>query len=96
MANQTKSTRRTASAQKSGTGLKAFIMAASVAMTIGGWGILAAGQAQNALAAPQSQAFVQPASPTTQTGSLATNSIQFQPAAPFARPLAIARTRSSR
>jgi hypothetical protein len=96
MANQTNSTRRPASAQKSGTGLKALIMAASVAMTIGGWGILAASQAQNPLAAPQSQAFVQPASPTTQTGSRATNSIQFQPAAPFARPLAIARTRSSR
>ena len=99
MANQTNSTRRPASAQKSGTGLKALIMAASVGITLGGWGILAAGQTQDAnAAAPQSQAYVQTGSPTTQTGSRGSNSSTFQgqSAAPLVQPRAITRTRSSR
>ncbi len=99
MPNQTNSTRRTAPAKKSGTGLKALIMAASVGITLGGWGILAASQAQNALAATsQSQAFVQSANATTQTGSSANNSSTFQSqsAAPLVQPRAITRTRSSR
>jgi hypothetical protein len=99
MANQTNSTRRTAPAKKSATGIKALIMAASVGMTLGGWGILAASQAQTALAsAPQSQAFVQSASPSTQTRLGANNSstILGQAVAPSTQPRAIARTRSSR
>jgi hypothetical protein len=88
MANQTNSTRRAAPAKKSATGIKVLIMAASVGMTLGGWGILAASQAQTALAsAPQSQAFVQSTSPST---------IQGQAVAPSTQPRAIARTRSSR
>ena len=99
MPNQTNSTRRAAPAKKSGTGLKALIMAASVGITLGGWGILAASQAQNALAAaPQSQAFAQSANTTTQTRSSANNSTTFQSqsAAPLVQPRAITRTRSSR
>jgi hypothetical protein len=99
MPNQMNSTRRTAPAKKSGTGLKALIMAASVGITLGGWGVLAAGQAQNALAAaPQSQAFVQSDNSTAQTRS-STNPLstfQSQPAAPLVQPRAITRTRSSR
>ncbi len=88
MPNQTNSTKRAAPAKKSGVGLKALIMAASVGITLGGWGVLAASQAQNALAAaPQSQAVVQPANSAT---------FQGQSSAPLARPLAITRTRSSR
>lgn len=97
MANQSHSTRRPASAQKSATGLKALIMAASVALTLGGWGVLAANQTQDALAsAPQS--FTQPANPTNQTRSRANNSSTFQnqTVAPLTQPRAIARTRSSR
>lgn len=99
MANQTNSTRRPASAQKSATGLKALIMAASVALTLGGWGILAANQTQDALAsAPQSQAFVQPVNPTNQTRSRTNNSSTFQSqtSTPLTQPRAITRTRSSR
>jgi len=70
MANQTNSTRRTASAKKSGTGLKALIMAASVALTLGGWGILAATQAQDAVASvPPASVSAQPANSTDQTQS---------------------------
>jgi hypothetical protein len=99
MANQTNSIKRAAPAKKSGTGLKALIMAASVGITLGGWGILAASQAQNALAATsQSQALVQSTNSTTQTRSSANNSstLQSQPAAPLVQPRAITRTRSSR
>jgi hypothetical protein len=94
MPNQTNSTKRMVSAKKSGVGLKALIMAASVGITLGGWGILAANQAQNALAAaPQSQAFVQSANSTTLTLSSANTSTTFQ--SQF-QPRAITRTRSSR
>ena len=99
MANQTNSTKRGAPAKKSGAGLKALIMAASVGITLGGWGVLAASQAQNALAAtPQSQAFVQSANSTTRTRSSENNSSTFQSqsAASLVQPRAITRTRSSR
>jgi hypothetical protein len=99
MPNQTNSTRRAAPAKKSGVGLKALIMAASVGITLGGWGVLAASQAQNALAAaPQSQAFVQSANSTTGTRSSANgaSTFQSQSSAPLVQPRAITRTRSSR
>ena len=99
MANQMNSTRRAAPAKKSTTGIKVLIMAASVGMTLGGWGILAASQAQTALAsAPQSQAFVQSTSPSTQTQLRGNNpsTIQDQAVVPSTQPRAIARTRSSR
>jgi len=94
MSSQTNSTRRTVPAKKSGTGLKALIMAASVGITLGGWGILAASQAQNALAATsQSQAFVPTTNSTAQTFSSANSSPTFQGQL---QPRAITRTRSSR
>lgn len=98
MTNQTNSIKRTSSAQKSGTGIKALIMAASLAATIGGWGILAIGQVNDTVVAmQQSPALVQPANPATQNSVRITNSTALrQVTAPLAQPFPIARTRSSR
>jgi hypothetical protein len=97
MTRQMNSTRRPTSAPRSAAGLKALIMAASVALTLGGWGILAANQTQDALAsAPQSQAFVQPVNPTNATRTNNSSTLQGQTTAPLSQPRAIARTRSSR
>lgn len=93
MYNQTDSTKRTARPNKRGAGIKALIMAASLAMTIGGWGILAVGQAGNALAAGQ------PATNSTSqnsTRSVSSTSSVSQSTASISRPNAVARTRSSR
>lgn len=100
MVNQTNSIKRTAPAQKkSGAGIKALIMAASLAATIGGWGILAIGQTNDALATTaQPQALVQSASPAGQTSARTTNqqTTLRQVPAPVTQPRAVARTRSSR
>jgi hypothetical protein len=93
MKNQTQAIKRKSSARKSTTGIKAFMMVASIVMTIGGWGILALGQAQDALAAAQ-PAIVQPASAVTQNGvnTLRPSTTLRQ----STQSSAIARTRSSR
>ena len=97
MTNPTNSVKRTASAQKSGTGLKAIIMAASLAATIGGWGLLAVGQVQSAVVAmQQSPAFVQSAGTTTQNSATNQATTLRQVTIPATQPRSIARTRSSR
>ncbi len=59
---------------KSATGVKALIMAASVAMTLGGWGILAVGQINDAQASvPASPAATQVTSPSTTTSTQASS-----------------------
>lgn len=91
MTKQTNSTKRTAPAQKSGTGIKALIMAASLAATIGGWGILAVGQIPSAIVAMQQAPVV------TQPGGTTSNQTTLRQAAiPATQPRSIARTRSSR
>lgn len=96
MYSQANTTKRTTPARKGGTGIKAFIMAASLAVTIGGWGILAVGQAADAVAAgqPATSATNSTSQSTfTTTGSSASLS---QSTAFVSRPSAVARTRSSR
>jgi hypothetical protein len=92
MKNQTQVIKRKSTARKSTTGIKAIMMVASIVMTIGGWGILALGQAQDALAAQP--AIVQPASAVTQNGvnTLKSSTTLRQ----STQSNAIARTRSSR
>ena len=97
MTNQTNSMKRTASAQKSGTGIKAIIMAASLAATIGGWGVLAIGQVNDTVAAlQQSPALVQSSGTTIQNNSTNQATTLRQVTIPATQPRAIARTRSSR
>ncbi len=81
---------------KGSTGIKALVMVGSLVATLGGWGILAAGQVGTAAAAApvsvQAQNVVSPASnqPTLQqsTSSLTTSpQVQVRP---------VTRTRSSR
>ncbi len=83
--------KRTASSQKDAGGWKMLIMVGSLAATIGGWGILAAGQISNN-AATTATAF-QPANTGTQ---LSTQSSLRQVAPPAIQFNSIARTRSSR
>ncbi len=91
MNHQTQAIKRRPTARKSTTGIKAFMMVASIAMTVGGWGILALGQAQGALAAAQ-PAIVQPASTINQNGVNTFGSLS-----PLRQSTqSIARTRSSR
>ena len=94
MTSQTTPVKRT-SPSSSGMGIKMFIMAASLASTVGGWALLAAGQVQDAVAAAQQpQAIIQPASAATQNSLRSTNS---QTALrQVTQPSALARTRSSR
>jgi hypothetical protein len=76
-------------------GIRLLIMAASLAATIGGWAILAAGQLRDTLAAAQQPpAIVQPASAATQDRLRSVN----PPTAlrQVTQPSALARTRSSR
>ncbi len=69
-----------------------LIMAASVAATVGGWALLAAGQLQDTLAAAQSQAIVQPV--TSQNSAFTTN--PQTTLRQVTQPNVLARTRSSR
>jgi hypothetical protein len=78
-------------AKKSATGIKALIMAASLAITIGGWGVLAVGQSQNMLTSAQQSPAI---SSTSRSPNPSTRQSQF--ASPNTQPSAIARTRSSR
>jgi len=91
MTNQVKRT----SPSGIGVGIKMLIMAASVASTVGGWALLAAGQAQDTLAATQQPpAIVQPAPSSTQNSLRSVN-----PQAALrqvTQPNMLARTRSSR
>ena len=77
--------------KKSTAGIKALIMTASLAITIGGWGILAVGQSQNTLISAQQSPAV-----SSTLGSANPSTRQSQIASPNSRPSAIARTRSSR
>lgn len=94
MTSQTTQVKRTSSSG-GGMGIKMLIMAASVASTVGGWALLAAGQLQDTLAAAQQpQAIVQPANSATQNSLHSVNS---QTALrQVTQPSAVARTRSSR
>ncbi len=95
MANQTNPVKRKAGASKSATGIKALIMTASVAITLGGWGALAVGQAQNAFANTQSDQAVAPATNiVTQNNNTSSNSSITSSSS--SRPFSVARTRSSR
>ena len=98
MTKQTDSVKRTAPARKSGTGIKAIIMAASLAATIGGWGILAVGQVNDtAVAMQQSPAIAQPGGTTIQNNLPATNQTTLRQATtPPIQQRSFARTRSSR
>ena len=98
MTRQTDSMKRTASARKSGTGIKAIIMAASLAATIGGWGILAVGQVNDAtVAMQQSLALPQSSGAAIQKNLQATNQTTLrQGTVPSTQQRPIARTRSSR
>jgi hypothetical protein len=90
--------KRTALARKDGTGIKAIIMAASLAATIGGWGILAVGQVNDAaVAMQQSPVIAQSGGATVQNNLPATNQTTLRQATiPTNQPRAVARTRSSR
>jgi len=88
----TNSTVRRPAANKSARGIKALIMAASLAITLGGWGMLAAGQAANNAANAPAPA-VQPAPASVRRS---TQNQQLQSFVPAQQPLAVARTRSSR
>ena len=97
MTNQTNSMKRAAPAQKSGTGAKAIIMAASLAATIGGWGILAIGQVNDTVAAiQQPSTLIQSAGTTIQNNAANQTTTLRQVTIPATQPRAIARTRSSR
>ena len=96
MYSQTDSKIRTARPNKGGAGIKALIMAASLAMTIGGWGILAVGQAGNALAAGQQALPATNSTSQNNTRSVSSTSSLSQSTASISRPNAVARTRSSR
>lgn len=89
MTNQ-QSINRNTSSQKNTGGWKMLIMVGSLAATITGWGILAAGQINNA--ATTATAF-QPANTSTQ---LSTQPSLRQVAPPAIQFNSIARTRSSR
>jgi hypothetical protein len=77
---------------KSGTGIKAMILAASIGITLGGWGVLAAGQFANttnptATTAQSAPASVRQSAQNQQLRQVNAPAQQFSP---------IARTRSSR
>lgn len=93
MTSQTTQVKRT-SPSGNGMGIKMLIMAASIASTVGGWALLAAGQLQDTLAAAQQpQAIVQPVT-STQNSAFTTNP---QTALrQVTQPSVQARTRSSR
>lgn len=100
MNNQSVPRPRKPAQKKNTTGVKAMIMAASVGITLGGWGILAAGQVQNVqAAAPSSQAFIPSSSNQnsvqTNIQNSQSNSTIFS-APSTSRPTVIGRTRSSR
>ena len=98
MSKQIVSMKRTTSARKSGTGIKAAIMAVSLAATIGGWGVLALGQVNDtAVALQQSPVAVQSSSATIQNNLPATNQPTLRQGTNQAiQPRSFARTRSSR
>lgn len=98
--------KRNPSASKGATGIKLLIMAGSLAATIGGWGILALGQARDTWVAAQQIAPVsQPASPALQqnlqlpsptTAPQGVAPAPRQVTAPVQAPRPVGRTRSSR
>ncbi len=92
-------TSKPAAAKKSTTGVKALIMAASLAITVGGWGILATQQTQGTLAGTQPAQITSPStSSTTQLdGNANANSSTVTTSRRSSSQFnAVARTRSSR
>lgn len=74
-------------------GIKALIMASSLAVTIGGWGLLAAGQLQNTVTTlTQSQISVQPVNSAVTTNAQNLRQVTVS----NTQPRAVTRTRSSR
>lgn len=94
MTSQATPIKRTSSSGN-GMGIKMLIMAASVAATVGGWALLAAGQLQDTLAAAQQpQAISQPVTASTQNTLRSVNSQTTL--RQVTQPSVLARTRSSR
>ncbi len=94
MTSQTTQVKRTSSSGN-GMGIKMLIMASSVAATVGGWALLAAGQLQDTLAAAQQpQAIVQPVTSSTQNTLRSVN--PQTTLGQVTQPNTLARTRSSR
>lgn len=91
MTNSTPATKRPVAHDKDTTGMKALIMVTSLAVTLGGWGLLAASQVSNALAASSnSQPAVSSNTTTTQSSQLRSVTVPQTSSRP------VARTRSSR
>ena len=89
--NSTPATKRPVAQGKDTNGMKALIMVTSLAVTLGGWGLLAASQVSNALAASNTT------QPAMSTGSATTQSSQLRSVTiPQASSRPVARTRSSR
>ena len=98
MSRQADSMKHTPSTRKTGAGIKAIIMAASVAATLGGWAMLAMSQVSDAAAAAQPSPLVaQSGSTTIQNNSVFNNqSTLRQSTIPTTPQRSFARTRSSR
>ncbi len=92
---QAKAAPRPASSRQTGTGWKAFIMVASLAATIGGWGILAVNQGQAAAQTQTVQTASLPSTTTQQSSNNGRSSLR-QVTGPAVQPQIITRTRSSR
>ena len=93
MTSQTLPNKRTTKSNI-GNSIKMLIMAGSLAGTIGGWAILAAGQLQQtASTVQQTQAIIQPTNNSISNNSQTTLR---QVTIPSAQPRAVTRTRSSR
>ncbi len=98
MSKQADSMKQAQSTRKSGAGIKAIIMAASVAATMGGWAMLAMSQVSDAAAATQPSPLVaQSGSTTIQNNPAVNNQSTLRQSTVPSTPLrSFARTRSSR
>ncbi len=98
MTTRSDSAKRKSSTKKNTNGIKALIMAASLGITLGGWGILATGQTQTAQASSQPAQVIVPTTNSTTQSSGGTNSsrISSRSNASSAAVSPLARTRSSR
>ena len=90
MTNSTPATKRPVAHEKNTNGMKALIMVTSLAVTLGGWGLLAASQVSNALAASNTTQPAVSSNTTTQSSQLRSVTV------PQTSSLPVARTRSSR
>ncbi|MCL4395646.1 MAG: hypothetical protein M1482_12740 [Chloroflexi bacterium] len=86
---------RTTSTRKDTSAIKALIMLSSLGATLGGWGILAAGQVQSTTTNVNASSI--PAAVSDQTTSIGTSQQALQQSvAPSVQFRSFARTRSSR